>query len=456
MQPFEQPQRGRREVQAPACTTGDQGAGVELQVPDAQEAAPAAGRPPGQGLEPGVQLGERERLREVVVGHPPRSRPACRAPCPGRSASGSVWCCRRRQPRRRHSVRPSRIRQPEIQHDHLVGLRGGEVEARSGRRRRSPPSSPRPSRYSPMLAARSWLSSTIRHTHGRSQHSTIAPAQRAPWGTRAAGQKARNHRISSRVASKAGRKARDPGGSPMSIVITTPTGHIGSKLTEQTPRRRRRRHAHRPEPREGGGLAARGAKVAAGLAGGRGVRRRGHARRHGAVLAHPAQLPTSDFRAYQRRMGAIAARAIAVNNIPRVVHLSSVGAQLGQGVGPGQRPARHREGHQRRGTNVTHLRPGGFMENVLMSLDTVKTAGAMFLPVPSTPRCRWWRPGTSPPRPPAPARRLWSGVRAVTLYGPEELGYDDVAATLTRELGKPVSHVQVTPDRRARRCSAWA
>ena len=32
------------------------------------------------------------------------------------------------------------------------------------------------------------------------------------------------------------------------------------------------------------------------------------------------------------------------------------------------------------------------------------------------------------------------------LYGPEELSYNDVAAILTRALGTPVTHVQVTPE----------
>lgn len=233
----------------------------------------------------------------------------------------------------------------------------------------------------------------------------------------------------------------------MSIVITAPTGNIGSKLTDRLLDAGADVTLIARHPDKLSRAAARGAKVAQGsqedeafvVAATRGA--------SALFWLTPPNFATSDFRTYQRRMGTIVARAITVNKIQRVVHLSSIGAQLGQGVGPVNGLHDIEKSIDAVATNVTHLRPGGFMENVLMSLDTIKTAGAMFLPVKSTSKVPMVATGDIAE---AVARLLldgsWSGKRAVTLYGPEELGYGDVAATLTEVLGKPVSHVQVTPD----------
>jgi uncharacterized protein YbjT (DUF2867 family) len=233
----------------------------------------------------------------------------------------------------------------------------------------------------------------------------------------------------------------------MSIVITAPTGNIGSKLTEKLLDAGADVTLLARHPDKLSAQVARGAKVAQGsqedeafvLAATRGA--------SALFWLTPPNFATPDFRAYQRKMGAIVAKAITVNKIPRVVHLSSIGAQLGHGVGPVNGLHDIEKAIDAVATNVTHLRPGGFMENVLMSLDTIKTAGAMFMPVSG---------GAKTPMvatrdiAEAAAKLLldgsWTGKRAVTLYGPEELGFATVATILTEVLGKPVSFVQVTPD----------
>ncbi|MCU0291168.1 MAG: NmrA family NAD(P)-binding protein [Thermoanaerobaculaceae bacterium] len=232
----------------------------------------------------------------------------------------------------------------------------------------------------------------------------------------------------------------------MSIVITTPTGHIGSKLAEKLLDAGAEVTLLARNPEKVATFAARGAKVLQGsledeafvVAATRGA--------SALFWLTPPNFQTTDFRAYQRRLGAIAARAIAANDIPRVVHLSSVGAQLGWGVGPVNGLHDIEKAINAVASNVTHLRPGAFMENALMSIETLKTAGATFLPVPGDARV----PMVATRDIAAAAAAIlldhgWSGVRSVMLYGPVELSYNDLTAILTRELGKPVNHVQVTP-----------
>lgn len=137
---------------------------------------------------------------------------------------------------------------------------------------------------------------------------------------------------------------------------------------------------------------------------------------------------------------------LAANKIPRVVNLSSVGAQLDHGVGPVSRLHDIEQTINAVAANVTHLRPGAFMENVLMSIETIESAGAMHLPIRGAAKV----PMATRDIAEAAASLLldgtWSGRRAVTLYGPEGLSHGDVATVLTEILGKPVNHVEVTPE----------
>jgi uncharacterized protein YbjT (DUF2867 family) len=233
----------------------------------------------------------------------------------------------------------------------------------------------------------------------------------------------------------------------MSIVITAPTGNIGSKLTERLLDSGAKVTLIARSPEKVEGFARRGASVVAGSL-------EDEALVIGATRAAsalfwltPPNLQVPDFRAYQRRLGSIAAKAVAVNHIPRVVNLSSVGAQLGEGAGPVNGLHDIEKAFDAVAANVTHLRPGAFMENILMSLETIKGAGAMFLPVAPASRV----PMVATRDIAAGAAEIlldakWSGKRAVHLFGPTELSFGEVAAILTRVLGKQVSHVQVNTE----------
>jgi uncharacterized protein YbjT (DUF2867 family) len=233
----------------------------------------------------------------------------------------------------------------------------------------------------------------------------------------------------------------------MSFVITTPTGNIGSRLTERMLDAGAQVTLIARHPDKVAHFAARGAKVVQGSQEDEAFVVQATRGATALFWLTPPSSQVPDFRAHQRRLGAVAAKAIQANRIPRVVNLSSVGAQLGQGAGPVNGLHDVEKAIDAVATSVTHLRPGAFMENVLMSLPTIKSAGASFLPVSGTSKI----PMVAT-RDIAEAAatllldRSWSGQRALTLYGPKELAFGDVAAILTEVIGKPVGHVQVTPE----------
>ncbi|WP_424185958.1 NmrA family NAD(P)-binding protein [Actinokineospora sp. G85] len=156
--------------------------------------------------------------------------------------------------------------------------------------------------------------------------------------------------------------------------------------------------------------------------------------------AHPD--PIAESAAFGDRV----ARAVRANGIRRVVFLSSVGAELRHGVGHIDGLARIEEGLDATGVDVAHLRAGYFFTNLLMDPDSL-AAGTL--------------PTNFDPGAPMPwvdprdigdvvAARLlssaWSGRVVQGVHGPEDLSFTRVAEILTGVLGHAVRAVAVTDD----------
>jgi uncharacterized protein YbjT (DUF2867 family) len=76
---------------------------------------------------------------------------------------------------------------------------------------------------------------------------------------------------------------------------------------------------------------------------------------------------SDNVRAFQNRLGQAAAFAVRENQIPRVVNLSSIGADLDAEVGP-INGLHDVEGLlDNAASSITHLRPGFFFENLLIA-----------------------------------------------------------------------------------------
>jgi len=232
----------------------------------------------------------------------------------------------------------------------------------------------------------------------------------------------------------------------MNIVVTAPTGNVGARLTEHLLGAGEAVTLLARQPGKVSHYAARGARVEQGdLSDTRFVT---EATRGADALfwLTPPDLAKPDLRAYQNRLGQIAAGAVRANGIPRVVNLSSTGAHQSHGTGPvkGLHDVEH--ALDATGASVVHLRPTFFMENLFLSLDGIREAGAVFLPVPGPTRV----PMVATRDIAAAAARLlrdatWSGRRVLHLWGPQDHTFDETAAILASALGRPVAHVAVTP-----------
>jgi uncharacterized protein YbjT (DUF2867 family) len=232
----------------------------------------------------------------------------------------------------------------------------------------------------------------------------------------------------------------------MSIVITTPTGNIGRRALQQLLKAGADVSviARRPEKLSD---SIRGrVKVHQGSLTDAGFVTKAFQEARAVLWLTPADFTHPDVAAYHSELGAVAATAIKENKIPYVVNISSAGAQLdnaGPISGLGIVERRLNEVAE----NVVHLRPGFFMENFFMELESIKRDGAVYSLIPGElpyPIIATQDIGDVAAE--LLLKRGWSGRIIRGLHGPEDLTFANAAKILSDSIGKPVKHVQITPD----------
>jgi uncharacterized protein YbjT (DUF2867 family) len=146
--------------------------------------------------------------------------------------------------------------------------------------------------------------------------------------------------------------------------------------------------------------------------------------------------PAADPVAWYSMLGGNAARAVTENRIGRTVFLSSIGAELRSGAGEIDGLARTEEQLDATGAPVLHLRCGYFFTN--LDLDSIRD-GVLRAPMPADYAQPWVDPhdiGVI-----AAARLLgpaWSGRQVQAVHGPEDLTLSQVAAILSEAIGHQV------------------
>jgi uncharacterized protein YbjT (DUF2867 family) len=231
----------------------------------------------------------------------------------------------------------------------------------------------------------------------------------------------------------------------MRIAVTTPSGHVGSAvvdfLLEFGGDIRVLLLARRPDKLKR--FIERGADIAVGAQDDADFLVKATRGTDALFWATPPGYGSDNVRAFQNRLGRAAAMAIRTNQIPRIVNLSSIGAYLESGVGPisGLHDV---EGLLNEfATNITHLRPGFFFENLLWQLDSIRRWGRISLPISGSRR--YPMIATRDIGRVAAARlasRNWTGHFVQELHGPAELSFDEVAEILSQTLGRKIVFVQ--------------
>ena len=162
----------------------------------------------------------------------------------------------------------------------------------------------------------------------------------------------------------------------------------------------------------------------------------------GVYLLSAPDIASNDFVNERKALTETQIAALARAKVPHVVLLSSIGAQHADGTGP-ILTLHHAEQQLRRaGIPSTFLRPAYFVENWNELAHPVKQDGvlpsffALDVPVPMV---------STPDIGKTAARALLDGpraVRTIELAGPTDPTPNDLAAAITKILGRPIKAVQ--------------
>jgi uncharacterized protein YbjT (DUF2867 family) len=188
------------------------------------------------------------------------------------------------------------------------------------------------------------------------------------------------------------------------------------------------------------GLAERGAEVVAGDLWDEAALAKAAAGAEGVYLLSPPNLRPSDFVAERRVQLEGAVRALRAAGVGHVVLLSSIGAQHATGHGPVQTVHAGEQALRASGVPATFVRPAYFVENWGPVVPVARKDGVLpsFIPAATKiPMVAVRDIGG------VVARALLEGpphgVRVLELAGPAEASPADVAASLGRALGRPVT-----------------
>lgn len=233
----------------------------------------------------------------------------------------------------------------------------------------------------------------------------------------------------------------------MKVAIASPTGNIGSKLAPRLLDAGAELILLCRDPKKVSALTARGAKEEVGdLKDGDYVARATNGA-DALFWLTPPDFTAPDMYALQADLGRNVADAVRQNDIKRVVNLSSIGGQVQSGTGPVAGLHRVEAMLNETGAAVTHLRAAYFMENYLFSLDSIRSAGSVFLPVRGDTRIPMV--ATQDIAQVAAACFLdasWKETRVRGVQGAKDMTFDEAAGILSDGLGRAVRHVTVTPE----------
>jgi uncharacterized protein YbjT (DUF2867 family) len=234
----------------------------------------------------------------------------------------------------------------------------------------------------------------------------------------------------------------------MSIVVTTPTGHIGRVVVEQllaagetgvsvivrdpsrlAPDVRERVAVHQGDLADEAFVteATQGAEALFWLT--------------------PPSFTTPDWKGLLTHSAYVGSNAVRANRIPYVVHLSSAGADHAEGFGPVSYLQIVENALAETGAHVLNLRPGFFYENFLQQRQAILEQGAIFEPF--APEVTYPLIATRDIGVAAADRLLkrhsWpSGASILGLHGPAPTPSFGEAATIIGDaIGRPVKFVQV-------------
>jgi uncharacterized protein YbjT (DUF2867 family) len=233
----------------------------------------------------------------------------------------------------------------------------------------------------------------------------------------------------------------------MRIAVTTPTGHIGSQLCRCLLEAGQNLVLLARDQSKVQDFQQHGAQVKQGSLDDAAFVTQATAGCDALFWLSPHDMKSNDPRGFDNRCGKAAAAAIRANRIPRVVNISSVGAQLDRGTGPISGLHDVEQVLDAACQNVTHLRPGFFFENFLWQVKSMQESSSIFMPVDgSIPLPMIATKDIAAAACKVLQDQSWQGRQVRGLHGPADLTLNEAAKQISRGAGQNIRYVKVSDD----------
>ncbi len=230
----------------------------------------------------------------------------------------------------------------------------------------------------------------------------------------------------------------------MRIVVTTPTGQIGSKLANILLDRKSDVTLIARHPEKVKNLTSRGAKVIAGEHSDPALLEQAVRDADALFWLTPAEMTSHDPLGTARRMAEAGASVIRQHPELHVVQLSSAGAFLPTGTGP---IVGHYETEQKfrsAGKNIVSLRPNEFMENLFFSMPTILAQGTVYTTLQGSEKAPFIATQDIAEVAAEFLLKPIDGHHVIDIVGPQELSLDEWTRIAGQAIGKQM-HVATIP-----------
>jgi uncharacterized protein YbjT (DUF2867 family) len=233
----------------------------------------------------------------------------------------------------------------------------------------------------------------------------------------------------------------------MRIVVNTPSGNIGRAVVDRLLDTQHEVVIISRHPQKVARAAAKGAKVVHGSIDDQAVVDRALEGADALFWLTPIAFEPADYMAWATSVGQSAASLAQRHSVRRAVVLSSIGAQHDSGVGPIGCNASIERAFERAVPDVTVLRPGSFMENLLQHVGSIAQSGAMYTRYPISMKLPWIATRDIAERATCALTAARStGHRLIELQGPEDLDQLQVAALVSEGIGRRVTSIEVSDE----------
>ncbi len=233
----------------------------------------------------------------------------------------------------------------------------------------------------------------------------------------------------------------------MKIVVTTPTGHIGSRLANILLDRKSDLTLIARHPEKMKDLVRRGAKVIAGEHSDAAIVEQAVRGADALFWLTPSEMTSHDPMGMARRMADAGASVIRKHPDLHVVQLSSAGAFLPSGTGLIVGHYETEEKFRAAGKNIVSLRPNAFMENVFFSLPTIIGQDSIYISVPGSVKAPFIATQDIAEIAAEFLLKPIDGHHVIDIVGPQEISFDEWARIAGQAIGKQVRVVTVAGDK---------